>query len=208
MEPVKISVLVSGSGTNLEALFQSIQQQKINARVVQVISNRPEAYGLVRARNRGIPARHLSFAGDAGEDVVAENLLHWLQEAETQLVVLAGFLKKIPTRVIEAYPNKMMNIHPSLIPAFAGPGWYGMKIHEAVWRRGVKITGATVHLVNEEMDGGPIVLQEAVPLDDDDQPKDIQQKVLEVEHRLLPEAVALFAEGKLQVETYRVRIRK
>lgn len=213
MSTLRISVLISGGGTNLEALIDSIRQQAIPARVVQVISSDPKAYGLERARNHGIPVQTLpaDLQLQHGMDSLEQQeklLLDWLEEAETDLVVLAGYLKKIPDRVLRAYPNKIMNIHPSLVPAFSGPGWYGMKVHEGVWRRGAKITGATVHFVNEEMDGGPIVLQEAVYLDDEDDPAAISQKVLAVEHRLLPQAVALFTEGKLRVEQHRVYLKK
>jgi len=201
MQPLNISVLISGGGTNLSALLQAIDDQQIPARVVQVIASQSQAYGLVRAQERGIPTRVLPVKGGEAADQL---LLEWLQEAETQLVVLAGYLKKVPPGVVAAYTHRMMNIHPSLIPAFAGPGWYGMKVHEGVWQRGVKLTGATVHFVNGEMDGGPIILQEAVALSHEDDPAAIQQKVLAVEHRLLPRAVGLFAAGKLQVMAHQV----
>jgi len=210
MEHLKITVLISGGGTNLEALIQAIDEQKIPARVVQVISDSTQAYGLVRARKHGIAARALTGHGESIHNETSSELqlLNWLEKAETDLVVLAGYLKKIPPSVLAAYPNGIMNIHPSLIPSFSGPGWYGMKVHEGVWRRGVKITGATVHFVNEEMDGGPIILQESVVLSDKDDPAAIQQKVLAVEHRLLPRAVALFAAGSLRVQGHRVIIKE
>ncbi|MEN1761649.1 phosphoribosylglycinamide formyltransferase [Anoxynatronum sibiricum] len=201
MQFLNISVLISGGGTNLEALLQAIEAQNIPARVVQVIASHPDAYGLVRAQNRGISTKILPVNEPEKADKL---LLEWLEAAGTQLVVLAGYLKKVPLAVVAAYSNRMMNIHPSLIPAFAGPGWYGMKVHEGVWQRGVKLTGATVHFVNGEMDGGPIILQEAVALSHEDDPAAIQQKVLAVEHRLLPRAVSLFAAQKLQVAGHRV----
>ncbi len=193
MQPINMSVLISGGGTNLEALLTAIKEEELPVRVVQVISNKAEAYGLVRAQRHGIPCRVLSGKADASE------MLEWLQELNTDLVVLAGYLKNVPDEVLKAYENSIINIHPSLIPAFAGPGWYGMRVHEGVWKRGVKITGATVHFVNDEMDGGPIILQEALRLEDDDGPAEIQKKVLKLEHRLLPRAVAIFAAGRIKV---------
>lgn len=210
MGAIRISVLISGGGTNLEALIRAIEEKHISARVVQVIADSSQAYGLIRAQKHQIPTRVLMAGRKAFSACLTrdQELLNYLQEAETDLVVLAGYLKKIPGEVLNAYPNRIMNIHPSLIPAFAGPGWYGMKVHEGVWQRGAKITGATVHFVNEEMDGGPIILQESVTLEEKDDPRSIQQKVLEIEHRILPEAVALFAAHRLKVKGQRVNIEK
>ncbi len=193
MHFINVTVLISGGGTNLEALLTTMKEEALPVRVVQVIANKAEAYGLTRAKQHGIPCRVLSGKADALQ------LLEWLKDLNTDLVVLAGYLKKVPDEVLEAYQYRIINIHPSLIPAFAGPGWYGMKVHEGVWERGVKVTGATVHFVNSEMDGGPIILQESLRLDDDDDPVKIQQKVLKIEHQLLPRAVALFAAGKIKV---------
>lgn len=193
MQPINVSVLISGGGTNLEALLTAIKEEALPVRVVQVISNKAEAYGLIRAQRHGIPCRVMLDKADDSQ------LLEWLQELNTDLVVLAGYLKKVPDEVLKAYENSIINIHPSLIPAFAGPGWYGMRVHEGVWKRGAKITGATVHFVNGEMDGGPIILQEALRLDDVDEPEEIQKKVLKLEHKLLPQAVALFAAGRIEV---------
>jgi phosphoribosylglycinamide formyltransferase 1 len=206
MQPLKITVLISGGGTNLEALIRATQAELSGASVVQVISSRENAYGLVRATNFGIPGRTLPLNHQNQPDSQKTSLLKWLQEYDTELVVLAGYLKKIPDDVLSVYGNRIINIHPSLIPAFSGPGWYGMKIHEAVWERGVKITGATAHFVNDEMDGGPIILQEAVRLTGTDSPESIQGKVLAVEHSLLPRAVRLYMEGRLLVEGQRVKI--
>ena len=206
MQPLKITVMISGGGTNLEALIRATQTELTGASVVQVISSREDAYGLVRARNFGIPGRTLPLNQQDQPDYQKTTLLKWLQAYETELVVLAGYLKKIPDDVLSAYGNRIINIHPSLIPAFSGSGWYGMKIHEAVWARGVKITGATAHFVNDEMDGGPIILQEAVELSETDSPESIQRKVLAVEHSMLPRVVKLYMEGKLLVEGQRVKI--
>lgn len=200
MQSIKVSVLISGSGTNLEALLTTIREKALPVRVVQVISSRREAYGLARAQKHGIKCRVLSSSSDSSQ------LTGWLKEYSTDLVVLAGYLKKVPDEVLAAYENRIINIHPSLIPAFAGPGWYGMKVHEGVWKRGVKVTGATVHFVNGEMDAGPIILQEALELEDNDGPEDIQQKVLKLEHKLLPRAVALFAGGNIKVNDGRTMI--
>lgn len=204
MQPIRVTVLISGNGTNLEALLMAIKEKQLPVQVVQVISNRKEAYGLERAKKHRVPCRVMPV--DAGENHGTQ-LLHWLEEASTDLVVLAGYLKKVPQEVLSRYENRVINIHPSLIPAFAGPGWYGMKVHEGVWTRGVKVTGATVHFVNGEMDAGPIILQEALVLEEDDQPADIQQKVLTLEHRLLPQAVAFFAAGRIVVSDGRTIIK-
>lgn len=199
-QALRVSVLISGGGTNLEALLAAIEKEALPISVVQVISSKADAYGLVRAQQHGIPNRVLSPGSARSE------LLTWLNEWNTDLVVLAGYLKKVPDEVLSAYENRIINIHPSLIPAFAGPGWYGMRVHEGVWNRGVKVTGATVHFVNGEMDAGPIILQESLKLEDNDGPQEIQQKVLKLEHQLLPRAVALFAAGNIKVSHGRTMI--
>ena len=206
MAPINISVLLSGGGSNFEALANAIRYRSIPAQITQVIASRPTAQGLERAQRQHISARAFPEQGPGSPEKEAALLMNWLQETETDLVVLAGYLRKVPDPVVHHYSHRILNVHPSLIPAFSGPGWYGMNVHRAAWQRGVKVTGATVHFVNEQRDAGPIVLQEPVRIGDSDGPKDIQQKVLEVEHRLLPEAVALFTAGKLRVDGHRVII--
>lgn len=194
---LKIAVFVSGSGSNLQSLIDATHKGSINGEIVLVVSNRKNAYGLERARNASINAEMIK-----DQDV----LIRRLQEEEVDLIVLAGYLAIIPEKLVQLYPHRIINIHPSLIPAFCGPGYYGIHVHEAALKRGVKVSGATVHFVNEEVDGGPIVIQETVDIADLNSANDIQQRVLEIEHRILPEAVKLFCEGKIIVEEGRTRI--
>ena len=190
---LRIAVLVSGGGTNLQALIDAIDSGKIRgAEIVRVISSKKDAYALERAGKAGIEAVTLGPEEDS--------LLNALEEADPGLVVLAGFLKILPKRVVERYENRMINIHPSLIPSFCGPGYYGLKVHEEVLKRGVKVTGATVHFVDEGCDSGPIILQKAVYLKKGDTPEVLQKRVMEeAEWQILPEAVSLIAEGRVSV---------
>lgn len=183
----RIGILISGSGTNLQAIIDACETGQINGQVSLVISNKDEVYGLKRAENHNIP-HHVSRD--------SEQILTLLDEAQIDLVVLAGYLRKIPKEMIDRYPNRIVNVHPSLIPAFAGKGFYGLKVHEAAIQRGVKVSGATVHLVNEDLDAGPILEQEAVGVLPDDTPEDLQSRVLEVEHRLLVQAIKKILEGE------------
>lgn len=194
---LKIAVFVSGGGTDLQSIIDACQKGEINVDIRLVISNRKSAYGLERARNAGIRAEWLK-----DEDKIIEAL----QEEGVELIVLAGYLAIISERLINLYPNKIMNIHPSLIPSFCGPGFYGLHVHEAALKRGVKVSGATVHFVSPVVDGGPIILQEAVDISDLKTAEDIQARVLKLEHRLLPKAVGLFADNRIQVVDGRVEI--
>lgn len=195
---LRIAVLVSGGGTNLQSIIDGTKNGTINGEVVLVVSNRKKAYGLERARNANIKAETIK-----DQDL----LIQRLKEENVDLIVLAGYLAIVPEKLIQLYPNRIINIHPSLIPSFCGPGYYGLHVHEAALKRGVKVSGATVHIVNEEVDGGPIILQEAVNIDDLETAEQIQQRVLEIEHRLLPKAVNLFCEDKITVEKGRVIIK-
>lgn len=206
MSGIKIAVLISGGGTNLQALIDKVEAGGIDGEISLVISNKKDAYGLVRAREHGIKSMVLERNSYESRERRDEALLEILEENETHLIVLAGYLAIVPDIIIEKFRNKIMNIHPSLIPSFCGNGFYGEKVHEAVLGRGVKVTGATVHFVNEVTDGGPIILQETVAVDFDDDVKSLQQKVLKIEHKLLPLAVKLFAEGRLKVIGNRVKI--
>lgn len=194
---LKIAVLVSGGGTNLQSLIDATKEGRIKGEIVLVVSNRKNAYGLQRARDAGIPAECIK------DD---KELLQRLKSEEVELIVLAGYLAIISDTLIQEYENKIMNIHPSLIPAFCGPGYYGLHVHEYAFKRGVKVAGATVHFVSSEVDGGPIIVQVARDVSKASSPEEMQQMVLEVEHRILPEAVSLFADGKLKVEKERVEI--
>ena len=193
---LRLAVLISGSGTDLQSIID--HRNQINGEIALVISNRKNAYGLQRAQDAGI------------KNLVIKNqdeLLNTLKEEKIDFIVLAGYLAILGKELIDTYQNKIINIHPSLIPSFCGPGMYGLHVHEAVLERGVKVSGATVHFVSEEVDGGPIIWQEAVYIADLDTPEDIQKRVLEVEHKILPEVVQWICDGKVVIEKGRVKIR-
>ena len=195
---VRIAVFVSGGGTNLQSLIDESQKGALNGEIALVVSNRKKAYGLERARNAGIKAEWIK------DD---ELLIQRLEEEKIDLIVLAGYLAIVSEKLINLYPNRIMNIHPSLIPSFCGPGYYGIHVHEEAFKRGVKVAGATVHFVSPVVDGGPIILQEAVDVSNATSPEEMQQIVLlNVEHKILPKAVKLFCDGKLKVENERVQI--
>lgn len=194
---LNIAVCVSGGGTDLQSIIDACEAGKINGQIRLVISNRKKAYGLERARLHGIQAEWIK-----DED----EILKRFEEEKIDVVVLAGYLAIVGDKLIEQYKNRIINIHPSLIPSFCGPGFYGMHVHEAVFKRGVKVSGATVHFVTGEVDAGPIILQRAVDISDLETPEDIQARVLEIEHEILPEAVALYCEGRVSVENERVKI--
>jgi formyltetrahydrofolate-dependent phosphoribosylglycinamide formyltransferase len=203
--PLRIAVLLSGEGTSLENLCEQIDQGAVPARVVAVLSSKPEAGGLARARRRGIPA--LVVARKAFGDVRSFNdAIHaQLGRFEIDLVACLGFLS--PFELRGRFEGRAINIHPALIPAFCGKGFYGHRVHEAVIASGAKLSGATVHFVDEEYDHGPIILQEAVAVREDDTPETLAARVQVAERRLVPEAVRLFAAGRLAIEGRRVRIR-
>lgn len=194
---LNIAVCVSGGGTDLQSIIDACEARKINGQIRLVISNRKKAYGLERARLHGIQAEWIK-----DED----EILKRFEEEKIDVVVLAGYLAIVGDKLLAQYKNRIINIHPSLIPSFCGPGFYGMHVHEAVFKRGVKVSGATVHFVTGEVDGGPIILQRAVDISDLETPEDIQARVLEIEHEILPEAVALYCEGRVSVENERVKI--
>lgn len=196
---VRIAVFVSGGGTNLQSLIDETQKGTINGEIALVVSNRKKAYGLERAKNAGIKA--VCIKDD-------ELLIKTLEEEKIDLIVLAGYLAIVSERLISLYPNRIMNIHPSLIPSFCGPGYYGIHVHEEAFKRGVKVAGATVHFVSPVVDGGPIILQEAVDVSNATSPEEMQQMVLlNVEHKILPKAVRLYCDGKIIVENERVEIK-
>ncbi len=207
---LKIAVLVSGGGTNLQALIDAQARGELhNGQIACVISSRPDAYALERAEKAGIPREVLVRREFPTQDDYDSALLALLARYDAGLVVLAGFMTIISARVTDAYRERILNIHPALIPSFCGPGYYGLRVHEAALARGVKVTGATVHFVNEVCDGGPIVLQKAVEVREDDTPETLQRRVMEeAEWKILPRAVSLFCEGRLEVDGLRVRIRK
>ena len=195
---LKIVVCVSGGGTNLQAIIDSIKNGKLqNTEIVGVISNNPNAYALERAKNAGIKGICVSPKSFADREEFNKAFLDALNDFNPDLVVLAGFLVVIPKIVIEAYRGRIINIHPSLIPSFCGTGYYGLKVHEAALQRGVKITGATVHYVDEGTDTGPIIMQKAVEVLDGDTPEILQRRVMEqAEWIILPESIGLIAKEK------------
>lgn len=192
-------MLVSGGGTNLQAIFDGISQGTIrNAKVEVVISNNASAYALERAKNYGVEAFCLSPKAFESREAFNRALLEKIDAYHLDLIVLAGFLVTIPAEMIRKYPNRIINIHPSLIPSFCGVGYYGLKVHEAALARGVKITGATVHFVDEGVDSGPILLQKAVEVQPQDTPKTLQQRVMEqAEWVILPKAIDMIANGEI-----------
>ena len=200
--------MVSGGGTNLQAILDAIDSGKItNAKVEVVISNNPGAYALERARNHGIEAVCISPKSFENRAAFNEAFLKKTDEYDLDLIVLAGFLVTIPEEMIRKYRNKIINIHPSLIPSFCGVGYYGLKVHEAALARGVKVTGATVHYVDEGVDSGPILLQKAVEVQPGDTPQVLQRRVMEqAEWIIMPKAIDLIANGKVSVVDGRVRI--
>ena len=199
---LRVVVCVSGGGTNLQAILDRVADGTIkNTQIVRVISNNPKAYALERARSAGVEGICVSPKDYAEREVFHDALLAAVQEAEPDLVVLAGFLVAIPPKMVEAFPSRIINIHPSLIPSFCGVGYYGLHVHEAALARGVKVPGATVHFVDEDMDSGPILLQKAVAVQENDTPEILQRRVMEeAEWELLPRAISLIAEGRVRVE--------
>lgn len=198
---LKVGVLVSGGGTNLQAVLDAIEEGRItNAEVTLVISNNPKAYALKRAQNHGIEAVCISPKAYESREEFHHALLDKLKESQVDLVVLAGFLVAVPEMIVNAFPNRIINIHPSLIPSFCGVGYYGLRVHEAALKRGVKVTGATVHFVDNGTDTGPIILQKAVKIEPDDTPETLQRRVMEkAEWKILPKAVQLIANNKISV---------
>ena len=199
---VRVAVLVSGGGTSLQALIDAQSRGELkNGRIAAVLSSRPDAYALERAARAGIPGYVVARKDFASNREMTVALVDKLRELDIGLVVLAGFLHILTEEMVAAFPNAILNVHPALIPSFCGAGYYGLHVHEAALAYGVKLTGATVHFVNEEPDGGPIVLQKAVEILEGDTPEVLQRRVMEqAEWHILPQAVSLFCEGRLCVE--------
>jgi phosphoribosylglycinamide formyltransferase-1 len=206
MPQVKIGVLVSGSGTNLQSVIDNIDKGSINGEIKVVISNKKDAYGLERARQHNIDAVFVNQKDYSNIEAYNDDIIEELKRRDVELVVLAGYLKILSKKFIETFKNRIVNIHPSLIPSFCGKGFYGIKVHEAVIDYGAKLSGATVHFVDEEADTGPIILQEAVSVDYNDTAESLQTKVLKVEHKLLPLAIQYYCDGKIKISRRRVKI--
>ncbi len=194
-----IAVLVSGGGTNLQAILESERRgENPNGKVTLVVASKPGVYALERAKSFGVPGVVVRRKDYATAEEFDAALLNVLREHHIDLVVLAGFLSVLGPSVIAAYPDRILNVHPSLIPSFCGPGFYGLRVHEAALERGVKVTGATVHFVNEVCDGGPILLQKAVEVQPGDTPETLQKRVMvEAEWQLLPKAIAMVCNGEV-----------
>lgn len=205
---LKIGVLVSGGGTNLQALIDNIESGYISdCSIVTVVSSNPGVYALERAKKHGIPSVCIPRKGFETAEDFDDALINHLESYDVGLVVMAGFLSIVGERFCKRYENRIMNIHPALIPSFCGKGYYGIIPHEKALEYGVKVTGATVHFVNRDPDGGPIILQKAVEVKDDDTPETLQRRVMEeAEWKILPEAVKLFAEGRLVIKGRKVQI--
>lgn len=205
----KIAVLVSGGGTNLQALIDAEKRGELgNGKISLVIASKPGVYALERAADNGIESLVLSRKDYDSIEVYSKALVDAMNDADIDLVVLAGFLTIIDEQVYKAFPNKILNVHPALIPSFCGKGYYGLYVHEAALNKGVKVSGATVHIVTPECDAGPIVLQKAVEVKQDDTPETLQRRIMEeAEWKILPEAVRLFCDGKIKVENNKVYIK-
>ncbi len=204
---LKIGVLVSGGGTNFQAIVDSIESGYIkDAEIVTLISSNPNAYALERAKKHNIEGVCIRKKDFENSSLYEKALIEHFESRGVGLVIMAGFMVVIGSDFINAFRNKIMNIHPSLIPSFCGNGFYGLKVHEAALKKGVKVTGATVHFVTEETDAGPIILQKAVYINDDDTPESLQKRVMEeAEWEIFPEAIRLFAEGKIEIVGNNVR---
>ncbi len=207
---VRVAVLVSGGGTNLQALIDAQQRGEMpGGEIAAVISTKEGAYALERAAKAGIPGYVVPRKAYKSNQEMTIAMVEKLRELDIQLVVLAGCMVIFTSELVESYPNAIMNVHPALIPSFCGKGFYGLHVHEAALTYGVKLSGATVHFVSEECDGGPIIAQKAVAVREDDTPETLQRRIMEeAEWKLLPEAVALFCQGRLSVEGRKVIIKE
>ncbi|HZU34724.1 MAG TPA: phosphoribosylglycinamide formyltransferase [Gemmataceae bacterium] len=202
--PLRLAVLLSGSGTTLQNLLDRIATGQLHARVVQVIANNPQAFGLTRAERAGVPTAIVERKACGTRAEFSRRIFDLCRSAQTDLVCMAGFLQLL--QIPEDFRNRVLNIHPSLIPAFCGKGFHGLHVHHAALEMGVKVSGCTVHFADNEYDHGPIVLQRVVPVLDDDTPETLAARVFEQECEAYPEAIRLFAEGRLRLEGRRVRI--
>ena len=202
----RIAVLCSGGGSNLQAIIDAVEAGKIDGEIVLVLANASKAYALERARNHGIPCEFVSKKQAGSTEAFNDVILSKLQAANVDLVVLAGYLPIVGAQIVRAYPHKIINIHPALIPSFCGVGMYGHYVHEAVLAYGAKISGATTHFVDEELDHGGVIMQKSVPVLEGDTADTLAARVLTVEHEILPETVRLFCAGKLGVDGRHVHV--
>lgn len=207
MPKIKIGVLISGSGTNLQSIIDNIENGNINGEITVVISNKKQAYGLERAKQKNIDAVYINSKNFESFDKFNDAIVEELEKHNVELVVLAGYLKILTDKFIGKYKNRIINIHPSLIPSFCGMGYYGINVHQKAVEYGVKISGATVHFVDEGADTGPIIIQEAVKVLNEDDAFTLQEKILKIEHKILPLAVKYYCEGKIEVSGRKVKIK-
>jgi phosphoribosylglycinamide formyltransferase-1 len=207
MKKLKVTAFASGRGSNVDAILKNIREGNLDAEIVAVISNRSKAGVLDIARQNGIPAYHISGIQFDTEEAYVDRLISVLHEHGTELIVLAGYLKKVPSVLVREFKNRMLNIHPALLPSFGGKGLYGHFVHEAILEYGCRVSGATVHLVDDEYDTGAPVIQRCVPVMDDDTPDSLAARVLKVEHVIFSEAIQLFAEDRISVDGRKIRIK-
>jgi phosphoribosylglycinamide formyltransferase-1 len=203
---LRLAVLASGGGSNLQAIIDATERGEIDAQVVVVISNNSDAGALRRARRHGIEALHLSSSHFARREQFDSHLLEVLAQRQVDLVILAGYMKLLSSTVVHAYRHRILNIHPALLPCFGGQGMYGIRVHQAVIESGARFSGVTVHVVDEQYDHGPIVAQRVVPVEDDDTPESLAERVLIQEHQIYKQVIQLFAEGRVCIQGRRVRI--
>jgi phosphoribosylglycinamide formyltransferase-1 len=205
MRRIRIGVLASGGGTNLQAIIDACESGEIDGDVVVVISNVSEAFALERAKKHGIDAFAFPHKGITREDH-EKDVIDCLEQHQVDLVVLAGYLRMLTPVLINKYAGRMMNTHPALLPSFGGKGMHGLNVHQAVLDYGCKVSGCTIHFVTLDVDGGQIILQKAVPVQENDSAEMLQERILKEEHKLLPRAIQLFAQGKLKIEGRRCRV--
>ena len=208
MSPVNIGVLISGGGSNLQSIIDSIESKNINGNIKLIISNKEDAYGLVRGKLHNIETLFLDRKLFNSEEEYNLKLMELFNQRNIELIVLAGYLKVLSPDFIKAFNNKIINIHPSLIPSFCGPGYYGKRVHEQVLEYGVKYTGATAHFVDAGTDTGPIILQEIIKVEDGDTVESLSKKVLEIEHNILVKAVELYCSNRLEIKDRIVRVKE
>jgi phosphoribosylglycinamide formyltransferase-1 len=205
MRRIRIGVLASGGGTNLQAIIDACESGEIDGDVVVVISNVPEAFALERAKKHGIDAFAFPHKGITREDH-EKDVIDCLEQHQVDLVVLAGYLRMLTPVMINKYAGRMMNTHPALLPSFGGKGMHGLNVHQAVLDYGCRVSGCTIHFVTLDVDGGQIILQKALPVQENDSAEMLQERILKEEHKLLPRAIQLFAQGKLKIEGRRCRV--
>ena len=206
MNPLRVAVIASGAGTNLASILAATQNGTLSAKVVLVISNKADAGALEIARKSGVPASYLSLEQFESQEDLDQAFLSAFKEYNVDLIALAGYLKKISSTIIREYKHRMLNIHPALLPSFGGKGIYGIKVHQAVLDYGCKVSGVTVHLVDEDYDSGVPILQRCVPVENDDTPETLAARVLEQEHKIYVEALQLFAENRIEIQGRQVII--